>query len=253
LFADKYANELPSGHIKEVAATIQISWALASATAQTVLQCLSLLAPKPIPRRLLRKILGIQSENILEDPLDDAISELANTLSLVELDKENDPWMHRLIAGFVNTTVGENRDLQDKVVNAVKEELARVTDEKDSLSYYQLEKIIPHAEMLLSSEFIETEQAIDLLNYLSWHNSKWGRYRIAERQGRKALGLTETFYELGHPTIARSQSNLALVLKDLGELEEARDLSQKAYKAFLNKFGPGHPNTIITKRIWEAI
>jgi tetratricopeptide (TPR) repeat protein len=253
IFADKYANELPSGHIKEVAATIHISWALASSTAQTVLQCMSLLAPKPIPRRLLRKILGLQSENILENPLDDAISELANKLSLVELDKKNDPWMHRLVAGFVNTTVGENRDLHDKVVNAVEEEMARVTDERDSLSYNQLEKIIPHAEMLLSSEFIETEQAIDILNYLRWHNRKWGRYRIAEKHGRQSLGLSETSYEPGHPSIATSQSNLALVLQDLGELEEARNLAQKAYKTFLNKFGPGHLKAIIAKRNWESI
>nr|QNO57604.1 hypothetical protein POLJIEDG_00007 [Methanosarcinales archaeon ANME-1 ERB7] len=245
IFADKYANELPSGHIKEVAATFHISWALASATAQTVLQCMSLLAPKPIPRRLLRKILGLQSENILEDPLDDAIGELANKLSLVELDKENDPWMHRLIAGFVNTTIGENRDLRDKVVNEVKEEMARVTDETDSLSYNQLEKIIPHAEMLVSSESIETEQAINIFNYLRWHNSKWGRYWIAERHGRKSLDLSEKAYAPGHPSIARSQSNLALVLQDLGELEEARDLLRKALDSAQKSFEPGHPSIAI--------
>ena len=254
IFAKKYADELPTGHIKEVAATFQISWELASSTAQAVLQCMSLLAPKPIPRRLLRKILGLHSENILADPLDDAISELANNLSLVELDKENDPWVHRLIAGFVKTTIGENNSsLHDKVVNAVKEEMARVTDEKDALSYYQLEKILPHAGILASSEFIETGQAIDLLNYLRWHNGKWGRYRVAEKHGRKALELSEKAYEPGHPTIATSQSNLALVLQDLGELKEARELAQKAYKCFLNKFGPGHPHTITAKRNWESI
>ena len=253
IFSDKYANELPSGHIKELAATFYISWALVSSTAQAVLQCMSLLAPKPIPRRLLRKILGLQSENILEDPLDDAISELANKLSLVELDKKNDPWMHRLIVGFVNTTIGENGDLRNKVVNAVEEEMARVTDETDSLSYNQLEKIIPPAEMLLSSESIDTEQAIDIFNYLLQHNSKWGRYRIAEKHGRNSLDLSEKAYAPGHRTIATSQSNMALVLEDLGELEEARDLAQKAYRTFLNKFGPGHPNTIIAKRNWESI
>jgi tetratricopeptide (TPR) repeat protein len=243
IFAKKYADELPTGHIKEVAATFQISWELASSTAQAVLQCMSLLALRPIPRRLLRKILDIHSGNILEDPLDDAISELANNLSLVELDKDNDPWVHRLIAGFVNTTIGENNSsLHDKVVNAVEEEMARVTDEKDSQSYYQLEKILPHAGILAYSEFIEPGQAIDLLNYLRWHNGKWGRYRVAERHGRKALGLSEKAYEPGHQTIATSQSNLALVLKDLGELKEARDLLRKALESAQKSFEPGHPS-----------
>jgi tetratricopeptide (TPR) repeat protein len=244
IFADRYANELPSGHIKEVAATFQISWEFASATAQTVLQYMSLLAPKPIPRRLLRKIPGLHSEHILEDPLDEAISEL-NNLSLVELDKENDPWMHRLTAGFVNTITGENRGLHDNVVNAVKEEMARVTDEKDAQSYYQLEKIVPHAESLLSSEFMETAQAIALFNYLRWHNSKWGRYRIAEKQGRQSLRLSEKAYEPGHPTIAISQSNLATVLQDLGELKEARDLLRMALDSDQKSYAPGHPTIAI--------
>jgi tetratricopeptide (TPR) repeat protein len=246
IFAKKYADELPTGHIKEVAATFQISWELASSTAQAVLQCMSLLAPKPIPRRLLRKILGLHSENILEDPLDNAISELANNLSLVELDKENDPWVHRLIASFVKTTIGENNSsLHDKVVNAVKEEMARVTDEKDSQSYYQLEKILPHAEILASSEFIELGQAIDLLNYLCWHNRKWGRYRIAEKHGRQSLGLSEKSFEPGHPTIATRQSNLAAVLQDLGELKEARDLLRKALESAQKSFELGHPTIAI--------
>ena len=38
------------------------------------------------------------------------------------------------------------------------------------------------------------------------------------------------------------------MLKNLGELEEARDFSEQAYKTFLNKFGPGHPHTIIREK-----
>lgn len=248
IFAEKYANELPTGHIKEVAATFQISYNQVSKTAKDVLQCMSLLSPKPTPRELLRKILDISPKNALEDPLDEAISELASKFSLVELDKENDPWMHRLIASFVKSTIDENNGWQDKVVRAVTDEMARVIDDKDTLSYYQLEKIIPHAEISLSSESMGTEQAIKILGYLCWHNSKWGRYRIAEKYGREALDLAERYYEPGHPSIATSQSNLALVLQDLGELEEARDLLRQAYNTFLNKFGPQHPHTKIVKK-----
>ncbi len=34
-----------------------------------------------------------------------------------------------------------------------------------------------------------------------------------------------------------------MVLNDLGELPEARDLLQQAYRSFLKKLGPNHPNT----------
>jgi hypothetical protein len=44
----------------------------------------------------------------------------------------------------------------------------------------------------------------------------------------------------GHPSIATRQSNLAMVLKDLGELEEARDLAKKAYATALSLLGSNH-------------
>ena len=253
IFAKKYANELPTLHIKEISATFQISWNIASKTAKSVLQCMSLLAPPPVPRRLLRKILDVPSGNILGDSLDEAISELTKKLSLTELDQENDPLIHRLISAFVKTTTIKNKNLHKKVVKAVIQEMERVTDERDIKSYYELEKILPHAEILSSPEYAEIEQAIDLTNYLARQNQKWGRYRVAEKHGRKSLTLSEKYLKPGHPTIAIRQSNLAMVLKDLGELNEARDLAHKAYKTFLDKFGPEHPQTIISKRNWESL
>ena len=62
---------------------------------------------------------------------------------------------------------------------------------------------------------------------------------------RKALASDEKSFEPGHPSIARSQSNLALVLKDLGELEEARELLWKAYSASLERYGADNPATKI--------
>jgi hypothetical protein len=38
-------------------------------------------------------------------------------------------------------------------------------------------------------------------------------------------------------------SNSGSRVKDLGELEEARDLAKKAYNTYLNLFGPNHPGT----------
>jgi hypothetical protein len=67
------------------------------------------------------------------------------------------------------------------------------------------------------------------------------------------LKINETQFEPGHPSIARSQSNLALVLQDLGDLEAARDLINSAYNSFLEKFGEKHPYTVITKGNLESI
>ena len=177
VFAKKYSDELPSGHEKEVAATIKISWDISSEnnTAKSLLQAMSLLDPTPVPRRLLRKILDLPSGSILEDPLDDAISELTNRFSMIELDNENDPKMHRLISGFIRTTIDENDNLFEDVVVSVEREMARTTDEKDVDAYYELQKILPHAETLLASESVGPEHAINISDYLRWHYKKCGR------------------------------------------------------------------------------
>jgi hypothetical protein len=58
---------------------------------------------------------------------------------------------------------------------------------------------------------------------------------------------------LNNITIPRSQSNLALVLKDLGQLEEAHDLLRKAYTASLERYGPDHPHTKTFKGNLESL
>ena len=160
IFAEKYADELPSGHVKEVAATFQLSWDAASSTAKNVLQCMSLLAPTPVPMNLIRKILNIPSDNRLEDPLHEAIRELVYELALLDLDEDNDPRMHRLISAFIRGTIGENDELFENVVNNVEKEMSRAKDESDLQAYQQLEKIAPHAEFILSFKNINIEQNI---------------------------------------------------------------------------------------------
>ena len=64
---------------------------------------------------------------------------------------------------------------------------------------------------------------------------------------RRALASDEKSFDPGHPSIAISQSNLALVLNDLGELEEARKLLKKSYRTLFEKFGPNFPRTKIAK------
>lgn len=67
---------------------------------------------------------------------------------------------------------------------------------------------------------------------------------------RAALASHEQIYAPGHPSIAIHQSNLAMVLQDLGELTElteARELLQHSYDSLEQKFGSEHPSTRIVK------
>ena len=241
IFTEKYADQLPTGHSKQVAATFRMGWDLASEFEQQVLQTISLLAPAPVPRRVLRKILPAASESKLRDPLDEALSRLHVKLSLLELDGETDPRMHRLISAFVRSLTAEGEPLQKNVITAIRDEMARVENEKDTHSFRQLEKVLPHADFLLDSEVIEPQKAIDIADYMGWHHENLGRYRLGEKYQRKALDFAEKSHNPGNPIIAKQQSNLALVLMDLGEPEEARNLLQAALEAAKKSFAPGHP------------
>ncbi len=119
--------------------------------------------------------------------------------------------------------------------------MGRVTDEKDVHSLRELEKILPHADHLLSSERKKTERAIYISNYLSRHYQKLGKYRLAEKYGLISLDLSQHNFEPGHPNIAIRQQNLALVLKDLGDLEGAKELLQQALATDQQNYEPEHP------------
>lgn len=65
LFAESYADELPSGHEKDVVSTFEMSWRLASPKAQSYLQVIALMAAAPVPIRLIRHILDVSGQGPL--------------------------------------------------------------------------------------------------------------------------------------------------------------------------------------------
>ncbi len=226
IFANKYGNQLPTNHIKDVAATFILSWNLASDQAKSVLKVIARLAPTSVPRRLLRLILNIDSRNSLDDPLDESISELVQKLSLVELDDEHDPSLHRLIYAFVKTVVKREEVSLNDLARALVKEMARAADDHDTRSYRDLKKNTPHAEYLVTSENIELGFAMRLADNIGQHFFNLGYYRPAEKWKRKALDMAKNYYKPGASKIATFKAKLASVLKNMGELDEARELTE---------------------------
>ena len=199
------------------------------------------MAPAPVPVRLLRSALGMEEEG-LDDSLADAISELER-LSLAELDEEEDPSIHRLVRSFVLHITPPEESLRGPVAEALVREMRRVEDAADTRAYRELEPLLPHAKILARAEGVDTEQKVSLWGSIGWQHGNHGRYVAGKAARAHSLREAEASFEPGHPSIAGSQSNLALVLKDLGELEEARDLSRKAYRSLHDKLGPNHSST----------
>ena len=240
-FAGEYRDELPTGHEKGVVKTFELSWALASEPAQRVLTVMALLAPTGVPRRLLRAVLEIPEATPLRDPLRQWLRELRR-LSLVDFDVTDDPFAHRLIMGFVRHRGSVEASLREATVGSVRREMERSFDEHDTKSLRELEPIFPHAVALLQNEGLPDEAAIDLATSVGKHHENCGRFSLARSFYVIALRRSKEAYPPDHQDIAIRQSNLALVLQDLGELEEARELLRAALASDEQSYAPGHPS-----------
>ena len=247
VFADHYKNELPTEHEKEIGATFQLSWDLASAAEQKLLKLMGWWAPAPVPRRLLKHAVGDPSDSALTDPVNTGISAL-DRVSLVELDEDYDPQMHRLMRGFVRAhTHADEEETKRQAVEAVKTELSRTRIDTDTAALTELEKVLPHGQMVLDAELAEPKQAIDIANYMSWHQRQRGRYQLAKAAGQHALALAQHTYTPGHTEISLCQTYLGLVLKALGDFEGAKTLLTEALASDQHSYAPGHPE-IATKQ-----
>ena len=239
-FARRYGDELPSKHERDVAATFQLSWDQLGETAGRTLRAIVEMAPAPVPVRLLRSILEAPEAG-LDDPLADSISELER-LSLAERGEEGDPSIHRLVRSFVLHITLAEESLRESVAEALDREMRRVQDDADTRAYRELEPLLPHAEILAQAEGVGAEHKVSLWGSIGWQHENHGRYVAGKAARAHSLREAEAGFEHGHTSIARSQSNLAMVLQDLGELEEARDLLRKVLASGEAAFEPGHPS-----------
>ncbi len=241
VFAEHYKNELPTGHEKAVGATFQLSWDLASEAEQKLLKLMAWWAPSPIPRRLLKHVVTDTSDSVLTDPVNNGISALER-VSLVELDEDYDPHLHRLLRGFVRAqTNTDDEEMKVQAIEAVKTELCRTQIDTDTAALTELEKILPHGQMVLDTKIAEPDHAIDIANYMSWHQRQRGRYQLAKAAGLHALVLAKRTYAPGHIKIVNSQTCLGLVLYDLVELAKAKDLLSQALESCKQSFEQGDP------------
>ncbi len=106
----------------------------------------------------------------------------------------------------------------------------------------------PYAERLRNLFFNEDNLDLaELLNDLGFLDKNYGFYSASKILRQRALDIANNLLEDGHETIARYHSNLATVLKALGDYQGAKTLLEKAHGIFYTSLGTEHPNTKIIK------
>ncbi len=241
-FASEYRDQLPSRHELDVVSTFQLSWNIASDHAKKVLRVMGELAPTPVPKKLLRIILNLPLESSFRDELSKSLNDLAR-LSLVELSTNGDPVAHRLVLAFArHRNAVDNASPFERCAEVLLEQMQRRNQDPDAITIRELESLLPHAEFLVATDQLSPEDFGRLLSDIGIHHRRMGRFVAARHAHYAALASAEKTFDLGHPSIASTQSNLATVLQDLGRLEEARDLLRQALASNEKSFEPGHPS-----------
>ena len=232
-FSKKYRDELPSGHEKSITATFQISWDQASVNGSNLLALMSCWGATPVPRRILHRALDDEPTSLLDDQVEEAIAELAQ-LSLVELDDNNDPYMHPLIRDFVRE-MAYTEKLKSKALSIIKEEFARSIDDSDISAWEELENVIPHAHGVLDELTGINESAFELRRHLAWYELTKGRYLASRSVAEYTLSEVEKHYEPDNIAIALAKSDMALVSFRMGDSEDAMDLFKQALPIMLKE------------------
>ena len=80
-----------------------------------------------------------------------------------------------------------------------------------------------------------------------------GRLVLSRQTTHRQAIVKEKAHEADHPTLAVSYSNLALVEKALGNLNEARRLLEQAYEIAKSKLGPEHATTKTIHRLAASL
>ncbi len=241
-FAADYRDQLPSGHELDVAKTFELSWNIALPQDKAIVRVIGELAPVAVPRSLLREILNLPNPKGLDDPLAISLAELQR-LSLVELDDAQNPLAHRLIQAFARHRNSiDNTSPLESCATTLRDQFLQHFKSPDAPTMHALEALLPHAEHLFTTASLAPDLAISLASGIAAHHQAFGRYQASKLFSHAALNLAQQSYAPGHPTIAIRQSNLALVLQELGELGEARDLLRSALASDEHSYAAGHPS-----------
>jgi tetratricopeptide (TPR) repeat protein len=76
--------------------------------------------------------------------------------------------------------------------------------------------------------------------------SRRAELRAARAAGERALAILEAAWGPDHPEVARTLTNLGIVLGQLGELGAARAAQERALAIEEAAYGPDHPEVALT-------
>lgn len=227
-----------------VATTWQITFDALPPDAKRVLEICALLAPDPIPYKVLASLSDF-SEEMLQPLLDYMLLTLLqkeeapdSTLELANSELQ----MHRLVQAVSrNQMSAEVRNLREReAIDAITTAFPYV----EFSNWAECERLLPHA--LLCTEAIHTKTILStnagrLMNEVGYYLQERGKSLTAEPFIREGLEIRRQTLPENHPDIAISLNNLAVLLKEQGRYDEAEPYARASLTVRRHAHPEGHP------------
>ncbi|MBF0394880.1 MAG: tetratricopeptide repeat protein, partial [Alphaproteobacteria bacterium] len=236
--AKELAPQLPNDHETSIAATLLSSVRRLDDDARRVLRLASILAPAPIPRRLVsdvfERLLGEKPGRRTALTAVDA----AEKESLLE-DSDQDILVHALVSRTMRFHDPADEALRLAAIAAVAAVMPGVADIREHAA---LQDWVAHARVL--SEGADDLEAADLLGWVARYDRERGAYRAAEARYRRQMGIRERFLGTEHPDTLTAMNNLAGTLWAQGDLAGARAFEEQVLSVRRRVLGEEHPATL---------
>jgi tetratricopeptide (TPR) repeat protein len=209
--------------------------------AEVIMGVAALLAPVPIPFAIF------SHPRLGSADVDGAFRAFAE-VSLIatgEDDRGNGTFtVHRLVQAIMRDRLAEARLTSDCADLGVDLLATGLPDNADDFANWETCKALaPHAVAVLGVADERSLMGANLASKIGAYYRWVARYAEARTPHERALAIREKVLGSEHPDTATSLNNLALLLKEQGDLAAARPLLERALAIREKALGPEHPDT----------
>ncbi|WP_328670492.1 FxSxx-COOH system tetratricopeptide repeat protein [Streptomyces sp. NBC_00328] len=240
--------QVPTDHTNDIAATFARSLHHLDDHALTLLRIAALLAPAPLPERLLTSIsiaLSHQNEQSTRRADRRALSAAQRRSLIRQTGTEPPSWfMHALVSRTL-TLHPETTRLKPALRQAALTATTHLMQAVYTPGRLDLADVMPHARALV--EELDTSESLALLDSVARYDYESGQPASASHHYQRLTDAQTTQLGDDHPDTLTSRNNLAAACESVGDLERAIPLFEQALTDSQRVLGDDHPNTLVSR------
>ncbi|MFI6409318.1 tetratricopeptide repeat protein [Streptomyces sp. NPDC050548] len=240
--------QVPTDHTNDIAATFARSLHHLDDHALALLRIAALLAPAPLPERLLTSIsiaLSDQDEPSTRRADRRALSAAQRRSLIRQTGTEPPSWfMHALVSRTL-TVHPETTRLKPALRQAALTATTHLMQAVYTPGRLDLADLMPHARALV--EELDTSESLGLLDTVARYDYESGQPTSASHHYQRLTDARTTQLGDDHPSTLTSRNNLASAYRAAGDLAQAIPLLQQTHTDMTRVLGDDHPDTLTSR------